>query len=101
MTTTATAAIQADVTVATIRAWCRIGAMRAQKGPAVIDLHASYTVQYPGPQGPETETITPTVKSRTTPDGRTSPSCVAWRRSCATRSTPSRTRATAATLSCC
>ena len=29
MTTTATAAIQADVTVATIRAWCRIGAITA------------------------------------------------------------------------
>ncbi|MGW0920049.1 hypothetical protein ACWD3J_13665 [Streptomyces sp. NPDC002755] len=39
MTTTAVAAIQADVTVATIRTWCRIGAVAAVKaaGRWIID----------------------------------------------------------------
>jgi hypothetical protein len=94
MNTTA-AAIQANVTVATIRTWCRRGviaavkaagrwvvdavsltrriAIGAMKRPArqertpVIDLTATYTFTHAGDTEPTT--ITPTVKRRTTSDG--------------------------------
>jgi hypothetical protein len=87
---TTTAAAEANVTVATIRTWCRvgavaaikragrwfinavslahriaIGAMRARKQTAVtIDLNATYTANLPG-EG--LATITPVVKRRSTP----------------------------------
>ncbi|MFJ3984383.1 hypothetical protein [Streptomyces fungicidicus] len=92
MNTTA-AATQANVTVATIRAWCRRGAVAAakvagrwvidsvslaariaigaMKGPdrqeatPVIDLTASYTFTRAGDTAPTA--VTPTVKRRTTP----------------------------------
>ncbi|MFI5752566.1 helix-turn-helix domain-containing protein [Streptomyces sp. NPDC051644] len=87
--TTAEAATQADVTVATIRTWCRrdviaavkqagrwvidtaslarriaIGAMRVRKqATLMIDLDATYTITLIADQGPVT--ITPKVKRRT------------------------------------
>ncbi|MFE2563094.1 helix-turn-helix domain-containing protein [Streptomyces mirabilis] len=90
MNTTA-AALQAHVTTATIRTWCRtgviaaakvagrwiidtaslaariaIGAMRTRKqATQMIDLTATYTITLIADQGPIT--ITPTVKRRTTP----------------------------------
>lgn len=91
MNTTA-AALQAHVTVATIRTWCRhgvvtaikqagrwiidtasltariaIGAMRTRKDKAVIDLNASYTFTHAGASEPTT--ITPIVKRRTSQYG--------------------------------
>lgn len=88
MNTTA-AALQANVTVATIRTWCRhgvitavklaghwvidaaslaariaIGAMRARKAaPVTLNLNATYTVALPGDTEPRT--ITPVIKRRT------------------------------------
>ncbi|MFC8423917.1 helix-turn-helix domain-containing protein [Streptomyces sp. NPDC057236] len=98
MNTTA-AATQANVTVATVRAWCRRGvvaavkvagrwvidsvslaariAIGARKRPArqetapVIDLTATYTYNAPTPTGSEPTTITPTVKTRTRKTGFT------------------------------
>ncbi|MGW4603700.1 hypothetical protein ACWENS_10565 [Streptomyces sp. NPDC004532] len=89
MNTTA-AAVQADVTVATIRTWCRngavaaaktagrwiidtaslaariaIGAMRARKAAPVINLNVTYTHPLTGGEAPTT--ITPVVKHRSTP----------------------------------
>jgi hypothetical protein len=90
MNTTA-AATEANVTVATIRTWCRIGAvaaikqagrwiintaslarritigaMRARKQAApMIDLNATYTAALIPGEAPTT--ITPTVKRRSTP----------------------------------
>ncbi|MEU5772669.1 hypothetical protein ABZ819_05105 [Streptomyces venezuelae] len=90
MNTTA-AALQANVTVPTIRTWCRIGAVAAIKtagrwiidtasltariaigamrtrkqAPVSIDLTATYTYDAPGPHGVEPTTVTPTVKRRT------------------------------------
>ncbi|MGV9226448.1 hypothetical protein ACWDPF_27690 [Streptomyces albogriseolus] len=95
MTTTAAAATQANVTIDTIRTWCRIGAVAAvkqagrwvidtaslarriaigaMKRPArpeatpMIDLTATYTgVLIPGENQ---RTFTTQVKERTTPDG--------------------------------
>jgi hypothetical protein len=89
---TTTAALQANVTVATIRTWCRngviaatktagrwvvnaaslahriaIAAMRTRKATRMIDLTATYTYT---PAGfPEPLTVTPTVKRRTSADG--------------------------------
>ncbi|MET9150025.1 helix-turn-helix domain-containing protein [Streptomyces griseoflavus] len=96
MNTTA-AATQANVTVATIRTWCRrgviaaaktagkwvidtaslaariaIGAMRARKAkPMDINLTATYIYDAPGPHGAEPTTITPAVKTRTRKTGFT------------------------------
>lgn len=89
MNTTA-AAIQASVTADTIRTWCRhgvvaaikqagrwiidaaslaariaIGARRARKQDAMLDLTATYTAELVPGEGPVT--ITPTVKRRVTP----------------------------------
>ncbi len=93
---TAAAAIQANVTAATIRTWCRHGAVAAikqagrwvidaaslaariaigaMKRPTcketrpMIDLTATYTHTFLTPD-PDTKTITPKVKERTTRDG--------------------------------
>lgn len=93
MNTTA-AALQANVTTATIRTWCRRGAVAAvktagrwiidnvslahriaiaamrssaRKETSVIDLTASYTFTHAGASEPTT--VTPVVKRRTKPDG--------------------------------
>jgi len=92
---TTTAATQANVTIATIRTWCRrgviaaaktagkwvidtasltariaIGAMRARKAkPMGIGLTATYT--YADPAHTEPTTVTPTVKTRTRKTGFT------------------------------
>ncbi|MFJ9799836.1 hypothetical protein [Streptomyces sp. NPDC101145] len=96
MNTTA-AALQARVTVATIRTWCRVGAVAAVKTagrwiidtaslahriaisawkrparketPPVIDLNVSYTADL-APGASEPKTITPQVKDRTARDGK-------------------------------
>lgn len=95
--TTTAAATQAGVTIATIRTWCRRGAVAAvktagrwvidtaslahrltigaMKRPArketapMLDLTATYTFTNPGDAEPTT--ITPTVKTRTRPNGFT------------------------------
>ncbi|MER5902983.1 helix-turn-helix domain-containing protein [Streptomyces mirabilis] len=91
MNTTA-AATQAQVSVPTIRTWCRtgviaatkragrwiintaslavriaIGAMRARKQATVLDLTATYTFTHAGATEPTT--VTPVVKRRTTTYG--------------------------------
>lgn len=91
MDTTA-AALQANVTTATIRTWCRrgvvtaikqagrwtvdasslaarivIGAMRTRKATHVIDLNATYSGQLLPDEAPRTFTVM--VKQRVSPDG--------------------------------
>lgn len=93
------AALQADVTVTTIRTWCRRGAVTATKQAGrwiidsvslatriaigamkrsarketapVIDLNTSYTYNTPTPDGVSPVTITPAVKTTTRRNGST------------------------------